>query len=147
MKENFPDAEVPLLHFRYCSAHALLSFHSEVDSNLQQLYKAEGVLNNIKESRAVKTIRRVWELFGPGGDERNGRREDWLAYMKLMDKTSNIISYRANRFNNLFLEQKLLLNTEIFCHLWMIMLISLMKNLNQLCPISSVSILSLKSDP
>jgi hypothetical protein len=59
-------------------------------------------LNNIKESRAVKTIGRVWELFGPRGDERNGRREDWLAYMKLMDKTSNIISYRANRFNNLF---------------------------------------------
>jgi hypothetical protein len=29
-------------------------------------------------------------------------REDWLAYMKLTDKTSKIISYRANRFNNLF---------------------------------------------
>jgi len=75
LKENFPDVEVPLLHFRYCSAHVLLGFHSEVDSNLQELDKAEGVLNNIKESRAVKTIRRVCELLGPRGDERNGLYE------------------------------------------------------------------------
>ena len=102
LKEHFPDVEVSLLYFPYCSAHVLLGFHSEVDSNLQQLDKAEGILNNIKESRAIKTIRRVCELFGPRGDERNGRREDWLAYMKLTDKTSKIISYRANCFNNLF---------------------------------------------
>ena len=102
MKEHFPDVAVPLLHFLYCSAHVLLGFHSEVDSNLQQLDKAEGILNNIKESRAIKTIRRVCELFGPRGDELNGRREDWLAYMKLTYKTSKIISYRANRFNYLF---------------------------------------------
>jgi hypothetical protein len=102
IKEHFPDVEVPLLHFLYCSAHVLLGLHSEVDSNLQQLDKAEGILNNIKESRAVKTIRRVCELFGPRGDERNRRREDWLAYMKLTDKTSKIFSYRANCFNNLF---------------------------------------------
>ena len=57
-------------------------------------------MNNIKESRAVKTIGRVCELFGPRGDERNGRREDWLAYMKLTDKTTKIISYRANRFGS-----------------------------------------------
>ena len=86
LKEHFPDVEVPLLHFLYCSAHVLLGFHSEVDSNLQQLDKAEGILNNIKESRAVKTIRRVCELFGPRGDERNGRREDWFAYLELTDK-------------------------------------------------------------
>jgi hypothetical protein len=67
IKEHFPDVEVPLLHFLYCSAHVLLGLHSEVDSNLQQLDKAEGILNNIKESRAVKTIRRVCELFGPRG--------------------------------------------------------------------------------
>jgi hypothetical protein len=40
--------EVPLLHFLYCPAHVLLGFHSEVDSNLQELDKAEGVLNNNK---------------------------------------------------------------------------------------------------
>ena len=72
LKEHFPDVEVPLLHFLYCSAHVLLGFHSEVDNNLQQLDKAEGILNNIKESRAVKTIRRACTLFGPRGDERNG---------------------------------------------------------------------------
>jgi hypothetical protein len=83
LKEHFPDVEVPFLHFLYCTAHVLLGFHSEVDSNLQQLDKAEGILNNIKESRAVKTIRRVCKLFGPRGDERNGHREDRLAYMKL----------------------------------------------------------------
>ena len=100
LDEHFLDVEVPLLHFLYCSAHVLLGFHSEVDSNLQQ--QGKGVLNNIKEYRAVKTIRRVCELFGMRGDERNGRREDWLAYMKLTDKTTKIILYRANRFNNLF---------------------------------------------
>ena len=104
LKKHFPDVEVPLLHFLYCSAHVLLGFHSEVDSNLQQLDKAEGILNNIKESRPVKTIKRVCKLFGPRGDERNGLREDRLAYMKLTNKTSKIISYRANRFNNLFSE-------------------------------------------
>ena len=106
--------EVPLLHFLYCSAHVLLGFHSELDSNLQELDKAEGVLNTIKESKAVKTIRRVCELFGPRGDERNGRREDWLAYMKLTDKTSKL-----SHIEQIFvLGQKLLLNTEmIFCHL------------------------------
>jgi len=76
LKENFPDVEVPLKHFLYCSTHVLLGFHSEVESNLQQLDKAEGILNNIKESRAVKTIRRVCKLFGPREVERNGRRED-----------------------------------------------------------------------
>ena len=88
--------------FKYRPVHVLLGFKREVDGNLQQLDKAEEILNNINESRAVKTIRRACELFRPRGDEQNGRREDWLAYMKLKDKTSKIISYRANRFSNLF---------------------------------------------
>ena len=42
LKENFPDVEVPLLHCLHCSAHVLLGFHSEIDSNLHALDQTDG---------------------------------------------------------------------------------------------------------
>jgi len=75
----------------------LLGFHTSVSSTLKQFSPTQN-----DESEAVRTIRIVCELFGPQGDERNGRREDWLCYTGLLGKVSSIPLYRGNRFNNLF---------------------------------------------
>ena len=95
LKEKLPNENISELHFIYCSAHVLLGFHTAVDTALK-----DG--QTMDESLAVHTIRIVCELFGPRGDEKNGRRQDWLAYMNVVDKKSTIPLYRANRFNNVF---------------------------------------------
>ena len=77
--------------------HVLLGFHTSVNSTLKQFSPTQN-----DESEAVRTIHIVCELFGPRGDERNGRREDWLCYTGLLRKVSSIPLYRGNRFNNLF---------------------------------------------
>ena len=88
--------EISSLFFIYCSTHALLGFHTSVNSTLKQCSPTQN-----DESEAVRTIRIVCELCGPRGDERNGRREDWLCYSGLLGNVSSIPSYRGIRFNNL----------------------------------------------
>lgn len=51
------------------------------------------------EPSAVRLIRTVSEMLGPRGDEKNGVRQKWLAYLSIKNKPSKIINYRGNRFN------------------------------------------------
>ena len=88
--------EISSLLFIYCSAYVLLGFHTSVNSTLKQFSPTQN-----DESEAVRTIRIVCELCGPRGDERNCWRDDWLCYTGLLEKVSNIPSYRGNIFNNL----------------------------------------------
>lgn len=53
------------------------------------------------EPSATRSIRPSSEVFGPRGDEKNGARQQWLAYLSLKNKFSKMINYRGNRFNNL----------------------------------------------
>ncbi|CAG2193810.1 unnamed protein product [Mytilus edulis] len=54
------------------------------------------------EPAAFRAIRTVSECLGPNGDAKNGARQQWLAYCKMLNKKSHINSYRSNRFNNLY---------------------------------------------
>ena len=54
------------------------------------------------EPSAIRLIRTSSGVFGPRGDEKNSARQQWLAYLSLKNKSSKIINYRGNRFNNLF---------------------------------------------
>ena len=50
-------------------------------------------------------FRYVWmgcDTLGPHGDEKNGCHGDWLAYCASLNKSSQLSSFRSNRFNNLF---------------------------------------------
>ena len=42
------------------------------------------------------------DTLGPRGDEKNGCHGDWLAYCASLKKSSQLSSFRSNRFNNLF---------------------------------------------
>ena len=54
------------------------------------------------EPAAFRAIRNISECLGPNGDAKNGARQQWLAYCNMLQRKSKIISYRANRFNNVF---------------------------------------------
>ena len=64
-----------------------------------------GMFKNYRQNNepaAFRAIRTVSECLGPNGDEKNGARQQWLSYCEMNNKKSQIISYRANRFNNLY---------------------------------------------
>ena len=42
------------------------------------------------------------DTLGPRPDEKNGCHADWMAYCASQEKISQLTSFRANRFNNLF---------------------------------------------
>ena len=42
------------------------------------------------------------DVLGPRGDEKNGCQADWQAYCASAEKRSQLTSFKANRFNNLF---------------------------------------------
>ncbi|KAK3775037.1 hypothetical protein RRG08_005123 [Elysia crispata] len=61
------------------------------------------------ESAATRVVRMASEMLGPRGDERNGCREEWLAFCSNQGKKSLFSSDRSNRFNNLFQKASALL--------------------------------------
>ena len=50
----------------------------------------------------LRVIRMAAECFGPRGDEKNGCREECLAFCSMKGVKSKFTSFRSNRFNNLF---------------------------------------------
>ena len=43
------------------------------------------------------------DILGPRGDDKNGFRQEWLAFCETeLDRPSAITSFRDNRFNNAF---------------------------------------------
>ena len=54
------------------------------------------------ETAAFRVIRTTSDVLGPRGDEKNGCREDWLAYCDTHEIKSQFTTYRSNRFNNIF---------------------------------------------
>ncbi|KAK3770798.1 hypothetical protein RRG08_036400 [Elysia crispata] len=56
------------------------------------------------ETAAFRVIRTTSDVFGPRGDEKNGCREDWLAYCDTHEIKSQFTTYRSNRFNNIRFE-------------------------------------------
>ncbi|CAC5415481.1 unnamed protein product [Mytilus coruscus] len=66
------------------------------------LQESASYQNNNSEPAAIRLIRTASEILGPRGDEKNGVRQQWLAFMHDKKKSSKIINYGGNRFNNLF---------------------------------------------
>ncbi|CAC5425463.1 unnamed protein product [Mytilus coruscus] len=88
-------------------------FHNKITKSLKELAKqtppfGRDLLPKISrfkhnsEPSSIRLIRMGSEVLGPRGDEKNGARQEWLAYLALKQKSSMIINYRGNRFINLF---------------------------------------------
>jgi len=97
----------------YCSAHVLLGFHSQIEKDIRNFQKTLGPIGrdldkkfsnfkNNSEPPSFRLIRMTCECLGPMGDEKNGARQQWLAYCSMINKKSVVQSYRGNRFNNIF---------------------------------------------
>ncbi|VDI62735.1 aubergine [Mytilus galloprovincialis] len=113
LTEDLNENDISKLNFFYCSAHVLLGFHNEITKSLQELAKQNPPIGrdslpkfsrfkHNSEPSSIRLIRMASEVLGPRGDEKNGARQEWLAYLALKQKSSMIINYRGNRFNNLF---------------------------------------------
>ena len=113
LTEDLNENDISKLNFFYCSAHVLLGFHNEITKSLKELAKQNPPIGrdslpkfsrfkHNSEPSSIRLIRMASEVLGPRGDEKNGARQEWLAYLALKQKSSMIINYRGNRFNNLF---------------------------------------------
>ncbi|KAL8572448.1 hypothetical protein ACOMHN_005594 [Nucella lapillus] len=103
------------LHFLKCNAHFLLGLSRSCETSLktleeemtEQLGRKLGRDTHQKfqrfrgnERATARVIRLASSLLGPRGDEKNGCRAEWLAFLK---NKSLLTSYRSNRFNCFFL--------------------------------------------
>ncbi|GFN87124.1 hypothetical protein PoB_001363000 [Plakobranchus ocellatus] len=105
-------------HFLFCNAHFLLGLSKATEDALKiietDIIEADNkplgrdtdstfsnFVNSV-ESAACRLIRLSAEVLGPRGDEKNGCREEWLAYCSSQGIKSIFTSFRSNRFNNLF---------------------------------------------
>ncbi|KAL8615928.1 hypothetical protein ACOMHN_034604 [Nucella lapillus] len=103
------------LHFLKCNAHFLLGLSRSCETSLKTLeeemteqlgrklgrdthHKFQRFRGN--ERATARVIRLASSLLGPRGDEKNGCRAEWLAFLK---NKSLLTSYRSNRFNCFFL--------------------------------------------
>ena len=99
----------------YCNAHFLLGLSAAASKALTSVEKARDFQKKLGrdslsafkrfssvEPAAVRLIRLVCDVLGPRGDEKNGCRDDWIAFCSLRALTSKLNSFRGNRFNNLF---------------------------------------------
>ena len=99
----------------YCNAHFLLGLSAAASKALTAVEKERDFTKKLGrdslpaykrfssvEPAAVRIIRLVCDVLGPRGDEKNGCRDDWIAFCSLRNVTSKLSSYRGNRFNNLF---------------------------------------------
>ncbi|XP_035661623.1 uncharacterized protein LOC118405901 [Branchiostoma floridae] len=104
-------------HAFFCTAHYLLglSHHTsqalrEYQDSLQMMYGLLGRDNlsefkfwRVQEPAVIRFVRTVCEALGPRGDQKSGCRGDWTSWLQSRDTSSSIISFRSNRFNNMFL--------------------------------------------
>ena len=105
------------LHFLYCNAHFLLGLSNVAEIMLKKEVKSyedqigyrigRDALSKFTrfssgESGPARYIRLACDVLGPRGDAKNGCRIDWEGYCSKVGKKSNVTSFRANRFNNLF---------------------------------------------
>ena len=92
-----------LAHFLYCNAHFHLGLSGACEAELKPIEKsviemhaeklgrykhAKFFMFSSTESATSRVIRMASELTGPRGDEKNGCREEWLAYVEERDKDS-----------------------------------------------------------
>ncbi|XP_066297065.1 uncharacterized protein [Branchiostoma lanceolatum] len=103
------------IHAFFCTAHYLLGLSHHASQALKDhqasLEMAFGPLGRdqldefknwrVAEPAVIRFVRTVCEALGPRGDQKSGCRGDWTAWLQSI--TSRIISYRSNRFNNMFL--------------------------------------------
>ncbi|CAC5378127.1 unnamed protein product [Mytilus coruscus] len=93
--------------------HTKTGFHNEKTKSLKELANQTPPIGrdslpkfsrfkHNSEPLSIRLIRMASKVLGPRGDEKNGARQEWLAYLALKQKSSMIINYRGNRFNNLF---------------------------------------------
>ena len=104
--------EETMMHFLHCNAHFLLGLSRECEAELKIL-EQEMVSNSeprqklgrdnyakfmmfakLSEAATSRVIRTASDLTGPRGDEKNGCRQDWLAFCDEADKESKMTSYR-----------------------------------------------------
>ena len=106
------------IEFLHCNAHFLLGLSSVIEKVLKSiedsLSEAQGTrlgrdslplfsrFSNSSEAATARYIRTTCDCLGPRSDEKNGCRQEWLAFCAMSDKSSHISSFRSNRFNNFF---------------------------------------------
>lgn len=109
-----------IVHFLYCNAHFLLGLSRSCEERLRQVerelaqqeqpQKKMGrdqftkfiMFSKSSEAATSRLIRTASDLVGPRGDEKNGCRQDWLAFCEEEGIKSRMTSYRSNRFNCYF---------------------------------------------
>ena len=90
------------------------------------------------------------ECFGPRGDEKNGCREECLAFCSMKGVKSKFTSFRSNRFNNLFVNASAIIfhkdHIKTFLDEYVshnnLKLKSIVSDLNDTIILSNVSVLS-----
>ena len=99
------------LNFLYCNAHVLLGLAGSVVKTFKGIgggvigreLSAKFAGSSRGEQPVSRYIREACACLGPRGDERFGCREPWQAYCtEISKRKSEITSFKANRFNNLF---------------------------------------------
>lgn len=105
------------VEFLHCNAHFLLGISTGAEKALLRVAKENGLdgrlgRENIPafqhfnaracESAVCRFVRMTCDTLGPRPDEKNGCHADWMAYCASQQKSSQLTSFRANRFNNLF---------------------------------------------
>ena len=93
----------------YCKMHLLVNFASESDRILklnEQDIVSEGrnpfALGPCAESGAARLARTSAKAFTEHGCDKSRVAADWMTYLQLEGKENELVSYRANRFNILF---------------------------------------------
>ena len=64
--------------------------------------KAFGHFSNSSETCVTRYLRLACSSLGPRGDEKSGCRDTWEAFCELQGESSQMTSFRSNRFNNCF---------------------------------------------
>ena len=100
------------LQFLHCNAHFLLGLSSETEKVVKGItkgnafgrdqVKAFGHFSNSSETCVSRYLRLACSSLGPRGDEKSGCRDTWEAFCELKGESSQITSFRSNRFNNFF---------------------------------------------
>ena len=100
------------LQFLHCNAHFLLGLSSEAEKIVKDMtkgstfgrdkVKAFGHFSNSSETCVSRYLRLACSSLGPRGDEKSGCRDTWQPFCELQGHSSQITSFRSNRFNNFF---------------------------------------------
>ena len=91
-----------LMIWQYCTFQEQLLKSPSVPCRHYWVNTARFTHWQTKQAAAVRYIRMACEVFGPRGDEQIGCRDSWMAYCSMMQIKSTVPSFKANRFNSLF---------------------------------------------